>query len=303
MLIDNNCTDNTVEIAQAAWASSNTKIVFRIISETQAGLSNARNAGFVNSHYEFALMVDDDNWLCEDYVVKSYLTLKNNLNVGMTGGLGIAQLECTKPAWFEEFNYCFATGSQSENGLSSNVRVLYGAGLCLRLSALDNIRTLGFESLLTDRIGTSLMSGGDTELCFAFRFAGWDLYYNNQISFRHLLPANRVNWKYLLRLFDGFGRTKPILDIYESALNNAPIPRQTKLPFWLDRVIYLSLTFASDIPLIMKSWFCSMEGEKRLLLAKGKWGQISHIFTIRNDYIELYRRIYLLQSSLRNDTF
>lgn len=298
ILIDNNSTDGTAKRAEQLMSQNGENIPFRIVNEQIPGLSYARNKGFEEAKFNIALMVDDDNSLCESYLQGIEETFSADDKIGMVGGLGIPALEVTPPAWFSTYAYCYATGAQ-QNG-NEPIEHLYGAGLALRLDVLDRIKAAGFRSLLSDRTGTSLMSGGDTELCLAYRMAGFKLQAMNDLTFKHHLPLSRVNWKYLKRLFYGFGQTKARLDIYSTVMAGRPIPKKGKFPAWFNRFIFLTKNVMIDLPVLVGSIFLRMEGSNRLLYAIGKLGQIHGVLDIRQDYNQLFLQVQSLKESLKN---
>ena len=299
IIVDNNSSDNTSEKARLLYQGSGSSIPFKIVSESNPGLSNARQAGFRTSKYEIALMVDDDNWLSGNYLEGVWNAFQKDPSIGMIGGLGIPELSAPAPEWFEKYAYCYATGPQTEDGKAGFTSELYGAGLALKLSVLDQLKENGFKSLLSDRVGNSLMSGGDTELCFAFQMAGTKLLYEPSISFQHELPKERVNWTYLRRLFHGFGLTKSRMDIYTACIQGKPVPEDGRLPFWFNRVYFLWKKLLKDRWLLFRSNFAEMEGNDELLVAVAKKGQIEGILAMRNEYILNYKHVYNLQKRLK----
>jgi len=299
IIVDNNSSDDTAEKAQQLYDDSDSAIPFRIISEPKTGLSNARQAGFNASKHEIALMVDDDNWLSRNYLEGVWNAFQKDRSIGMVGGLGIPELAEPEPEWFEKYAYCYATGAQTGDGKAGFTSELYGAGLALNLPVLDRLKENGFKSLLSDRVGNSLMSGGDTELCFAFRMAGSKLFYEPSISFQHELPNERINWKYLRRLFHGFGLTKSRMDIYTACIQGKPIPEDGRLPFWFNRVYFLWKKLLKDRWLLFRTNLTELEGNDELLVALAKKGQIEGILAMRDEYISNYKQVYDLQKRLK----
>jgi glycosyltransferase involved in cell wall biosynthesis len=300
IVVDNCSTDQTQSVAHAMYEKQGGSIPFKVVKELKPGLSNARKKGFESATYEFVLMVDDDNWLCQNYLETIYYDLKENPTAAMVGGLGVPELEGEKPFWFDEVASCFATGPQSNVGTGPiyEATELYGAGCAIRMSCWSHLEQHGFESLLSDRTGKSLISGGDVEMCFAFRLAGFRLLYDSRISFQHFLPSARVNWKYLKRLFIGFGMSKPRTDIYVACLEGRPMPKEGKLPLWLDRSIHLTKAFLSDIIPITKSYFVNSEGNMELLHRFGRYGHIKALIQLKSTYQDLYTTVYSLQKRL-----
>ncbi|MBK8553007.1 MAG: glycosyltransferase [Ignavibacteria bacterium] len=56
--------------------------------------------------------------------------------------------------------------------------------------------------------------GGDTEICYALRNEGWKIWYDSRLKFKHYISGKRLDWKYLRKLFRGFGQASPGLDHY-----------------------------------------------------------------------------------------
>ena len=298
IVIDNDSSDSTSEIAKNIYQNSGSTIPFKIVQETKPGLSHARNRGFESAKFNIALMVDDDNSLCPTYLETAHNWFSDP-SVGMVGGIGIPVLEKKAPKWFERYDYCYATGQQAANH-GDEVGSLYGAGLALRLDILALLKEKGFESLLSDRVGDSLISGGDTELCMAFRMAGFKLIYDSNLLFEHRLPSTRMNWNYLRRLFFGFGITKARLDIYNAAMDDRPMPEQGKIPMWINRAIYLTQQLLPDLPILSSGLLFAKEGNDRLLKALAKCGHIIGIIRCRKEYASMYAKLYDLRNKLKN---
>jgi glycosyltransferase involved in cell wall biosynthesis len=304
IVVNNNSTDNTVEKATNRYAQTDRSISLRIVDEQNPGLSHARNKGFETAKYDFVLMVDDDNWLSENYVETVFNDLSENPNAAMVGGLGIPELECKEPTWFTKYASCYATGTQSDNGLEP-IRVseeLYGAGCALKLSALDQLRQLGFSNILSDRTGSNLMSGGDTELCYAFRLAGFELLYNERISFQHFLPKGRVDWKYLRKLFHGFGMTKTLMDIYVSAVKGSPVPNDNqRFPYWFNRMWFLLTDVIKDADVLFVGVLSKSEGNHKLLTSLAKIGQLKSTFIFRNQLIHFHQQVQTFKTNAQKE--
>lgn len=62
IVVDNNCTDRTIEIAQ--------KFGAKIVKETKQGMIYARNAGFNAAKYEIITRTDSDTILPEDWIFR-----------------------------------------------------------------------------------------------------------------------------------------------------------------------------------------------------------------------------------------
>lgn len=226
ILVDNASTDNTREVALNSWKGDPEK--FRVICENQPGLSHARMYGIANSRYEYLSFVDDDNWVENNWIEEVFDILHTNSNVGMCGGLGEAVIEGNHPYWFTKYQDAFAVGPQApQEGLMLNPQRVYlhGAGLCIKKTVFNQLIERKFSFILSGRKGKKLSSGEDSELSYAVRLIGYDLYYSPNLKFKHIMSQNRLTFSYLTRLFSAFGRSQVILELYRAALFSYPSSR------------------------------------------------------------------------------
>ncbi len=298
LLIDNNCTDETVKTAKEVHNKSNSSAVFSIIREPLPGLMHARKRGIASSQYELMLFIDDDNWVSPDYLELCVENMDQHPNTAVLGGKG-SPVSDSKPFWFDQYAGSFAVGKQGAT--SGIVPFVYGAGMCIRYSAWAMLEKSKFQSLLLGRTGKDLTSGEDTEICYGLRLSGFDIRYDERLTFKHDLPMQRLDWKYLKRLFFGFGLAKARLDIYASALDNTPLPKDGRLPFWLNRIVFLGKQLRPNILLLLKGKFSTMEGDYKLLQSIATLGQIKGIWQLRHNYTELYQSVAQLQKRTGNN--
>jgi glycosyltransferase involved in cell wall biosynthesis len=220
IIIDNASTDNTAEVAAAVW-DNHPVTDFQIYRENKAGLNHARNRGFKEAQYEIVSLVDDDNWLEPNWVEKVYTIFEQYESVGACAGQNIPVSDSELPDWFEQFKKSYATGQLHFNeGIVDRQMFgnLWGAGMSIRKEIIQNLERINFTFVTSDRKGKSLSCGGDTELCYAIRLLGYDLYYTNDLSLKHFIPSYRLHWDYVKNLNYEFGKmhamTEPYFDLY-----------------------------------------------------------------------------------------
>jgi glycosyltransferase involved in cell wall biosynthesis len=222
VLVDNASTDTTAETAHQLWRSS-TLAPLRVVVEPQLGLSHARERGFASAQYEFVSFVDDDNWAADDWIAKVYEIMSAHPQVGACGGMSEAVYEVQPQPWISKFTSKIAVGEQypDEGDISESRGWLWGAGLTVRKSAWQKLRTLGWQPLLTGRQGQRLTSGEDNELCYQLRLLGWRLYYSPRLRLQHFIPSRRLRWDYLLNLAGSNGNTMLITRAYARVLRRS----------------------------------------------------------------------------------
>lgn len=288
ILVDNNCKDDTVEKANSIRANFQQPIDFRVVHEATPGLMHARKLGIASSKYGFLLFVDDDNWIDSDYLANCYRLMSQFPETAVLGGVGEAASDSV-PWWFKEHQQSYATGPQSDK--DGIVPTVYGAGMCVRFKAWSELQNSGHQSILLGRTGSKLSSGEDNEMCYALRILGYDIRYSSQLTFKHDLPLDRLDWSHLRELYFGFGEAKARLDAYTATLGEKPIPKNGSLPFWFNRLSFIAYSIIPDVGVLLKSFVLKMEGEKRLLQVIGKLGQIKGIYDIRKDYLNIYQEL------------
>ena|SRR5690349_8674629 len=223
LIIDNGSTDDSARVARMEWQKHKVGAPLRVVKEPALGLSYARARGFREARYEYTILCDDDNWLSEDYLATVFEILSENLNIGALGGFGKIVYEVEPPA--PELSYIFAAGPQAPRSGKVLDNKVYGAGCAIRHSAYQKLLGSGFKSMLTDRRGTELSSGGDYELCLALAIMGYDIWYDERLRFIHFITAERLTWDYYLRYAYESSRGFNILTSYKWVAANAKLNR------------------------------------------------------------------------------
>lgn len=214
ILVDNASTDQSSAIVESIWNSLDPSGALRIVHEPALGLSHARARGFAEARYEFVILCDDDNWIEESYAATAYEIMMGNARIAALGGIGKLVFEVEPPEWVR-YAGIFAAGEQADRPGKVMKNRIYGAGCVIRRSAYLKLRELGFRSLLTDRKGTALTSGGDHELCFALSIMGYDIWYDDRLRFSHFITKDRLTWQYLMRYARESSRCFDVLTSYK----------------------------------------------------------------------------------------
>lgn len=283
IVVDNASTDGTAQIAHASWPTS-ASISLRVVQEPKPGLSSARIRGFAVARYEFVSFIDDDNRVAKDWVAKVFARMSSDPQIGACGGLNIADLEGPPPKWWEGFQGNYAVGRQwSQDGDITQAKgYLYGAGLTVRKSAFELLRSNGFQFLTSDRRGAQLSGGGDVELCCALKGAGYKLWLDWDIQLKHFIPQQRLNWDYLRRMFRASGATSLILHHY------GPRPPDTlmsaiRLQWWWQVAGTLRAIVTHPRDLIAYLLY-PREGAAEVLATEGRLGRLAELFKLRGNF-------------------
>lgn len=216
ILVNNASTDKTSEVALRSWPHE-IPIPLRIVDELELGLGHARWKGFQEARYGIICYVDDDNWIDKQWAGIVQQIFSQYPQVGACGGYCEAIFEGSPPQWFQKHQLSFACGPQGNPGSTS---VLWGSGLSIRKSALQDLVRNGLKPYLIGRCGRRLLGGEDHEICLALRLSGWDLWFDPRLQLKHFIAKERFQWSYLMRLMRGNGYSRVRLDPYYLALNN-----------------------------------------------------------------------------------
>lgn len=279
ILVDNNCTDKTVEVALSTWGDLKSSIPLQIVFQKASGLSHARRKGIEVARHPVLVFCDDDNWLTDSYLVYAIEVFERDALVAAVGGHGEPVFEDnSKPAWFDNYCEAFAVGRQDTNIENGKLISLYGAGLVVRRAALAFIDDAGFRPYFTGRKGKYLSSTEDTELTNVLVLCGFKLVYVREMVFYHFMPSARMNETYLTSLFSAFGNDAPVRNLYHSFLSSRLPHRWMKS--WLIQLLVSLFRVA-------KYWlFPPKRGGRRIYLEWSKCN-IKSLFRLRSKFGEV----------------
>jgi glycosyltransferase involved in cell wall biosynthesis len=236
IIVDNASTDDTTVTAGDIWGQTRLPGVgFSILGEAKAGKQYALVAGVRKAKFDYVVICDDDNWLNQDYLHLAFKRMQSDVRIGAAGGQGIAVADVELPDWFEKYQHGYAVGRQ--NPASGNIfprNYLWGAGMVFRKSGFQEVYSV-YSPFLTgpknnspERIGSE-----DVEFCMRLQLAGYYLYFDENLIYRHYLPGWRLTKTYCGKLFNAGHYERRILYLYTSLLKirNLTWPGKTGLLF------------------------------------------------------------------------
>lgn len=208
IIIDNNSLP-AVSI-DLSWHPNN-----QIASESKAGLTYARLKGFAQAKGHIIIMVDDDNILDNNYLKNTLAIFTANGTLGAIGGKSLPLFESVPPVWLTEFYGNLALRDLGEAIIIADWKNDYpmgapiGAGMAIRKVALQSYihKITEGKTVVTDRTGTSLTSGGDNDIVIEILKAGWQVGYFPQLVLKHIIPNQRTEVNYLARLLNNTNKS------------------------------------------------------------------------------------------------
>jgi glycosyltransferase involved in cell wall biosynthesis len=201
LVVDNNSTDDTAQVVERHRASGALPSLSRV-EEHRQGLTWARLRGVTGTTAPWIAFVDDDCIVDEWWVERTVAFARSHPEAGAFGGRVVLEHEQEVRPVLRDYGWAFA-----EQDLGDEVQpvdCLVGAGMVLNRAALDECGWTR-EPLLADRVGASLVSGGDVELALRVAGTGRPLWYDPESAIHHEIPARRVTRDYLVRIITGLG--------------------------------------------------------------------------------------------------
>jgi len=283
LIIDNASTDGSSDIAMQTCSS---EVPHKVILEPEKGLIHARHRGIQEATFEYISFIDDDNWIDPNWIRNIYTIFKTHPKAGMCGGISTGAFSTQPPEWFKAFQGSYAIGRQGDKtgDITEKPGQLWGAGLSFRKSAFETLVESGFNSILTGRKGDKLLAGEDTELTFAFRLAGWRLWYSEDLTLQHFIPPERFKWEYVRKMYKGFGYSHAIFEIYKFILFN----RRLCLLSYILKIYFGFLPFFIWKMLHLKK---SYEGNKMELLYHFHLSKLLKALELLPQVIRMYKQI------------
>lgn len=180
----------------------------QLLTEPTPGLTFARLRGFNFAKGNLIVMVDDDNVLSHDYLNNVSVIFSSNSKLGAIGGKSLPDFEIIPPKWLKEFY-----GSLALRDLGDDIKISswennyppispIGAGMAIKKRALEGYikKIKSSPTVITDRSGAKLGSGGDNDIILEILKAGWDVGYYPDLVLHHIIPKQRMGIAYVASL-------------------------------------------------------------------------------------------------------
>ncbi|MET4106917.1 glycosyltransferase [Hymenobacter sp. UYP22] len=249
LIISNASSDNTVEVALSLREQLNIQVPFRVLEEPVAGKENALIRGFNEAAYEYIVIIDDDNWLAPNYFSLVYDIMGAHPQIGVLGAHAEGMFEVPAPAWFEAFQAVYAVGPQNggkSGPLPDHEGYLYGAGSVVRKSAWLKLLAHGFRFTTSTKRGKIIVSGEDVELGDAMQLAGYKLWYDDRLRFKHFMFKERLTWSYLLRIGQGTASSQLTSIVYYFVFRHPTLTEKDFRFLYNKRLVWLAAQMAKQ---------------------------------------------------------
>jgi glycosyltransferase involved in cell wall biosynthesis len=306
LIVDYKSIDDTLGEAKKIWGDHH--IPMRLISEKLPGKTPALETGFIEAKGIGVCIVDDDNWIDDDYVFLANKILKENLDVGVVGAFGLAHCEVTPPEWFAENQASYAVGSQGNgSGYVTDINRMWvwGAGSVFRKAAWISAKSRGFVPLLNPFRGVGsfkfqkgFAGGEDSELCYAVQLAGYRLWYEPSLVYTHYIPTARLTKEYLNLTNSGTQAAAPIVRLYLSELSQRSTVSKFRKFIYQRWLLHFLYTFFIYIKSILNTCFSGLKDKPLRLSVVNKTyiAQLKMLYSLRSDFHSIVISIQKLAS-------
>ena len=214
IIVDNVSTPEKAPPKTLAWHPR-----ARVVSEPKLGLTPARLCGIRAAQGELLVFVDDDNVLDADFLEIALHVGRERPFLGAWSGQCRPEFEQPPPEWTRRY-WGNLVIREFEKDVWSNLprqpdTMPCGAGLCVKRAAAEHYLFLhesGKRSFQFDRVGNSLLSGGDNDLAACACDIGLGVGLVSSLRLTHLIPQMRLTESYLTQLLEGIAFTSTVLD-------------------------------------------------------------------------------------------
>lgn len=196
------------------------------LREEQLGKTHALLRGIEQAVTETLIIVDDDNVLDTDYLEVALQISKNWPILGAWGGQIRPDFEEPPPDWTKPYWWMLAIREFEQdkwsNLLHSCETVPCGAGMCVRKVVAEKYAGLVSSNpkrANLDPKGKLLLRSGDLDLAFTSCDIGLGTGQFVSLKLTHLIPNNRLQEEYLLKLAEGNGYSGKILESFRNKMS------------------------------------------------------------------------------------
>lgn len=211
VIVDNNSTDNTKEVAYAFCEGSNLKINY--VFEPKVGLSNARNTGVLASKGSLLLFIDDDVLIPQEFFSNALFGVKENPEFQIFGFRILPEWQDNlKPPFWLTFKKPFnlIQSFLPIHDLGKEVMQYPNRKVKNPIGACFLVKKEVFEKLGPFREDLGAGQSGvceDTELFWYAMINGFKILYWPYAVLYHTVSSERLSVRYLHKWYFNLGKS------------------------------------------------------------------------------------------------
>jgi glycosyltransferase involved in cell wall biosynthesis len=207
LIIDNNSTDTTREIAEL-FAKQNPRIRYGF--EPLQNLCHARNRGILESRGEIVAFVDDDVKFSSGWLTALASAFERHVDVACVGGKVVPHFEADRPSWLDDdlsWIYGVTRYGDHEREIQPPETPI-GCNMAFRRVVFEQI---GCFHPSLGRRGENLQSNDENRLFISVAKAGLKTLYSPDVLLAHRIPPARTSRNWVERRFYWQGISNVVL--------------------------------------------------------------------------------------------
>lgn len=199
IVVNNNSTDSTQAIATSFIGKVPN---LRVLTETQQGLSYARNRAYQEAQSEWVLYLDDDALASENLVERALWTI-HHYPYKYFGGVALPWYKYPKPRWYKD-KYV-ATNQLPYKTVAPIQGNQFAIG-CIMVIHKPTLAQYGGFDVKLGMIGNTIAYNEETELQHRMRADGIEVAHDPALFIRHLVAPYKMNINWFFQSAFALGR-------------------------------------------------------------------------------------------------
>ena len=190
IVVNNNSSDGTVRLVHQYIGKFTN---WRLVTETQLGLSYARNRGWKESRASYVAYIDDDAIAEKDWVNQIIAFINRSPEIGVFGGPYTSYTISPRANWLPKEYGTHSLGSKIRE-VDIGKEWISGTNMVFKKKLLKKFG--GFDKKLGMK-GKKISYGEEANLLLRMYLAGISVYYCPKIKVKHLIPdyKNNLIWQ------------------------------------------------------------------------------------------------------------
>ncbi|REL24880.1 glycosyltransferase family 2 protein [Rhodohalobacter sp. SW132] len=206
IVINNNSSDHTDEVC-SEFKEMHPEINFRWVTETEQGLSPARNRAYKEAAADYILYIDDDVHLPQNFTETALQYLSDLPNIKAAGGRIFVSFDESEPDWIpHQLMPMFGLHDLGDSDkIYPRDNFPRGGNMLIHKEVFE--KTGLFDPKL-GRTGKSLIGSEEKAFFDRVRKAGIELHYLSELQLQHRIGPNRLERDYLKNQSIGIGSSE-----------------------------------------------------------------------------------------------
>ena len=206
VVVNNASTDDT-ERRVAEFIAEHPQQNFRVVNESQQGLSFARNRGISESKGRFVAFIDDDETINPEFI-SAYLKVFNEQCTFAAAGAVKAVYDNGRPVWMSKYPEKMIANpfDLGKKVITITSKITPAGGNMAFGREVFNV--YGRFDTNLGRCGSKLLGAEENDFFARIRSLGERVYYVPNAIVYHHIDSNRLTPEYFTRLAIGVGRSK-----------------------------------------------------------------------------------------------